>query len=49
MVDARRKTYKINGVEKLADSKGILWLTESHIKFSDDYGKVSFKTQKTQI
>ena len=30
MVDISRKTYERNGLESMADNKGILWLNEKH-------------------
>ena len=32
MVDISRKTYEINGVEKIADKDGIFWLNEKQME-----------------
>ena len=47
MVDISRKTYEINGVEKLADKDGIFWLNEKQME--DQIIKISMKLKQNII
>ena len=37
MVDISRKIYERNGIEKIVDDDGILWLNEKHIEEELDH------------
>ena len=47
MVDISRKTYEINGVEKIADKDGIFWLNEKQME--DQIIKISMKLKQNII
>ena len=47
MVDISRKTYEINGVEKIADKDGIFWLNEKQME--DQIIKISMKLKQSII
>ena len=37
MVNISRKTYERNGIDKIIDNDGILWLNEKHIEEALDH------------
>ena len=37
MVNISRKTYERNGIDKITDNDGILWLNEKHIEEALDH------------
>ena len=46
MVDVRRKTDESNGIEKIVNNDGILWLNEKHIEEGLDHKNLREITTK---